>query len=335
MSELTVSDCDTVYETVLRAVLRDGDRVAAGQSLSVGSNRATRELTNLTVVISDLRDRLITNTRRPLDIGLAIARFVWMISGSNRVSDIAFYDERATRFSDDGTSIPGSDFGRRIFKALPGIDQLQGAVDRLRADPSTRRAAMAIYQPEDSVRESRDIPCLFGVFYRLRHATLETTVIMRSNNALSLLPFNLFELTLLSEVVAAGLGVGTGVFSYIAVSMHLYEDDLDTANEVAGAGPGLSVELRRMPQMPSEPSPLVQARHTVALEREARGVSLADLDELMRKACSLLVPYWQQLFFVLLHRVCLIRAGDVASEHRIKERIGEPFRSVLRLRPMV
>lgn len=52
---------------------------------------------------------------------------------------------------------------------------------------------------------------------------------MRSNNVWTLLPYNIFEFTLLAEFMAADLGVALGTYHHHAVSMHLYANNLDEA----------------------------------------------------------------------------------------------------------
>src|SRR5207302_676113 len=149
-----------------------------------------------------------------------------------RYADIAFYEPKVKGFTDDGISVPGSSYGRRIVQVRPGLDQLGSAISRLKDDPSSRRAAVTIYQPEDAVRESKDIPCAFGLFYHVRGGELYATLSMRSNNAVQLLPFNVFEFSLLAEVVACELGVPLGPLVYQAASMHVYDESLARAREI-------------------------------------------------------------------------------------------------------
>ena len=142
--------------------------------------------------VSNPRHRIVANDAYKLSLPVAVARFVWMISGNNRLADIAFYEPRVKAFTDDEIIVPGSSYGARIRQAHPGIDQLQGVIAKLRHGKSTRRAAISIYQPTDTVRESSDIPCAFGMFFHIREDRLHTQIIMRSNNATTLLPFNIF-----------------------------------------------------------------------------------------------------------------------------------------------
>lgn len=139
-----------LFSEVLSDIIRDGDHVEAGKSQSVGSQRGFLELQNYQFSLVNPRDRVLVHPVRDFNLIGAVARFVWMCSGSDRTSDIAFYEPKIMGFSDDGISVPGSNYGTRLFQPRAGLNQVLSAVDRLRNDPSSRRAAATIWQPDDS-----------------------------------------------------------------------------------------------------------------------------------------------------------------------------------------
>jgi thymidylate synthase len=208
MSEIyTATNASEAFKGTLQQVLESGSMLKAAESKSTGSNKIFQEILNYHLIIEDPRQRLFRNTKRTFNLPGAIARFIWMMAGNNRLADIEFYWGRAvTPFSDDAITVPGSSYGARMFSSSPGLNQIDAIIHRLQDDPSTRRAAVSIYQPIDAVRESRDIPCTFGLFFHVREEHLISTVIMRSNNALILLPYNIFEFSLLAEVIAQEVG---------------------------------------------------------------------------------------------------------------------------------
>ena len=179
-ARILAEDADAGFAETLRAVLASGMEGTAGASLSVGSGKQSKEILNFTCVLTQPRSRLPHNPARKLNLPAAIARFVWMMAGSDRLADIAFYEPKVSFFSDDGIAVPGSSYGQRILRSRPGLNQLESAIARLKQDPSSRRAAISIYHPEDAVRESRDIPCAFGLFFHVREGVLIATTLMRS-----------------------------------------------------------------------------------------------------------------------------------------------------------
>ena len=143
-------DADSAYAETLRSVLENGLEATAGASLSVGAGKPSKEILNFSCVLSQPRKRLPHNPARKLNLPAAVARFVWMMAGSDRLADIAFYEPKVSFFSDDGIAVPGSSYGQRILRSRPGLNQLESAIARLKQDPASRRAAISIYHPEDA-----------------------------------------------------------------------------------------------------------------------------------------------------------------------------------------
>jgi thymidylate synthase len=294
-------NADEAYRNVIQDLLSDGIDVAALDSKSIGSQQKSKEIMNYILRVQTPAERLPWSYQ--FNLSGAVARFVWMMGANNRLKDIEFYwGKGVSRFSDDGILVPGSSYGARILHPSPGINQLDSIIERLKADNTTRRAAIAIYQAEDAVRESKDIPCAFGLAFHIREAHLHTSLIMRSNNAYFLLPYNLFEFSLLAEVVAAELKVPLGNLTYHALSMHIYEKDFDNAVKVSKENQ--SIAKAEMTKMPFEPSPISQVRELVILEAEARqaaaGFNKSNFQEWISQGETRLSPYWRQYYFLLL-----------------------------------
>jgi hypothetical protein len=313
----------------LKKVRDAGMSVPSDESRSVGSKRSTRELVNFTLAIENPRDRLIRNPKYSTPIVPSIARFVWMMAGSDRLADIAYYEPRVSSFSDDGLSVPGSNYGMRMLQSRPGLDQLAGVIAELSQRRSSRRALTVIYQPEDATRQhSSDIPCVLGFDYLIRDGRLLATTIMRSNNAVTLLPFNLFEFSLLAEVIAAEVGVEVGPLSHFALSMHIYDDQLNRANEIVAAG-------SRTAALPMEPMPtksLAKIKQLARFEAELRhnGGSLndANIESWIKKSEDpKLGPYWGQFYLVLLLHAASRNGEDLAKA--VSAAIHPPFLELL------
>lgn len=288
-------DADAAIHDTLFDILRDG--LATG-----ATGDGQRELIGYQTGLARPLARITVHVVRPLNVTSAIARFVWMIAGSDRLADIAFYEPKVINYSDDRLTVPGSDYGRRIMQPRPGLNQLTGVIARLREDPNSRRAATVIWSPEDAVRQSSDIPCAFGTFYHIRRESLVATTIMRSNNAFLLLPFNMFEFSLLAEVVASELGVPFRTYIHWSASMHVLNHESGRARALVEAGPSTS---REMPAMPSEVGALAQARLLAVHEAQLRQSSGRDEALGVRDAAVAdLHPYWLAFFDVLaVHRL--------------------------------
>lgn len=288
-----------------------------------------RERLNYSFVIEQPRNRLTPSL--PLDV--AVARFVWMMAANNRLADISFYEPKVSRFTDDGLTVPGSDYGMRLRQPQAGLDQISGAISRLRKSPTTRRAAAAIYQPHDSTRESEDIPCAFGLLFHNRSGKLHTTIIMRSNNALDLLPYNLFEFSMLSEVVAAEADLELGDFTYFAGSMHCFDNErsIEKVNKI------ITTKIDAptiMPCIPRNSQPLKQLQTLGKLEAEIRhesaGISASTVPNWIQKITTSVQPYWAQFGLLLLASVAKRKDQDTLDE--VRSRMDLTYREFVQLK---
>lgn len=259
---------------------------------------------------------------------VAVARLIWHLGGRSELAAISFYEPRAQLFSDDDRVLPGSNTGARLFGAVDGIDQIAGLISRLRTDESTRRAAAAVWRPEDAVRISRDIPCTTGLTCHVREGQLLTTVSMRSNNALRLLPYNLFEFTMLAELIAAEAGVEPGPYWHVVNSLHVFEADSEGAASIIHADRGDS------PAMDPMPSRNAMEEATGLVEHEARLRAAFEegggdrLETLVRHAAGDLHSYWFGLYAVLA-LFCARRAKteQVVDFERLEEAVPGPLRT--------
>src|SRR4051812_18136911 len=93
----------------------------AALSEEVGAD-PSRELLGYDITVENARARVINHPARPLPIVSAVARFVWMMAGNQRLADIEFYEPQVKRYSDDGLVVPGSDYGARLRHSTPGQD---------------------------------------------------------------------------------------------------------------------------------------------------------------------------------------------------------------------
>lgn len=258
----------------------------------------TYEILNYTTGMTNPRARIMTHASHPLNVTTAVARFVWLIAGNNRLEDIALYEPKVRGYTDDELTVPGSSYGARLFNAAPGLNQIEGVVRRLMDKPSTRQASAVVWLPQDAVRESADIPCTFGFFFHIRNDALHMTTVMRSNNAFRLLPFNLFEFTLLQETLATTLGVELGEYTHWAASQHVYARDNDKGvRYLADSEPGVSIEMSPMPPG----NALEQADLLAQFEGKLRHTySQHEFNQVVKLSETTLNEYWYGLFMTLV-----------------------------------
>jgi len=143
-------------------------------------------------------------------------------------------------------SNPGFEYtyGERLFAwslpDSPPLDQIDLAVNRLKASGSTRRAtAVTWIAPVDSAKE--EVPCMIVDDFKLRDGRIHLAAFFRSHDFCGAYPANLYGLARLLQYVAERVGAEPGSISTTSASAHIYEHDWDYVEELLfGRGGGRS-----------------------------------------------------------------------------------------------
>lgn len=225
-----------VYKDVQTAFVEELRRIIdSGESIEV-RGETTRELRARLIEISNVRARHVIVPYRHNNVFASIAESMWVICGRNDLDYLGAYLRRASDFSDDGVTWRAG-YGPRL-RNWNGVDQLSEVVKILRADPSSRRAVISIYDPDRDFVASRDIPCNNWLHFLLRDGRLDLHVAARSTDIWwGFSGINTFEWTLLLEMMARWLGHDPGHLVFFSSSLHLYERHFDKASQVVRGRP--------------------------------------------------------------------------------------------------
>jgi thymidylate synthase len=268
-----------VQRWALKSVLEKGQ-------VSAPRHQSTRELLFVSFSLTNPRHRCVTIPERRWSLPLAIGEFCWHAAGSDQVDFISYYTERWRDFSDDGTTIAGSCYGKKMFASdAGGKNQWSRAIDLLRDDPDTRRAVISFQGSADTSLQGKDVACATSLQFLVRNHALHAVVNMRSNDGVWGLPYDLFVFTMFQELMAISLNLSLGHYNHTASSLHIYERHYELAERVAAS-----------PERSSEPmTPMTDVSHLrqfliqEELVRQGRG----------RNASIKLSPYWSNLIALL------------------------------------
>ncbi|WP_421909210.1 thymidylate synthase [Methanolacinia petrolearia] len=124
-----------------------------------------------------------------------------------------------------------------------GIDQVEYLIEKLKAEPNSRRAeAITWFPPKDD--QSDNPPCLQRIQCFVRDGRLNMHVDFRSNDMLSALGANMYALVHLQKMIADRLEADIGWYSHTSVSAHMYhERDHDELMKYV-KGLGLEADLK-------------------------------------------------------------------------------------------
>ena len=152
---------------------------ASGEVMEV-RNHEVRELRNRVTVLTAPRERCLFLPHRGHDMFAIVAETLWVLAGRNDVTWLSTYLPRARNYSDDGVTWRAA-YGPRL-RNWNGIDQLDEVRKLLLADRATRRAVMALFDPDRDFVESKDIPCNNWLHLLVRSNDLHLNVTVRSND---------------------------------------------------------------------------------------------------------------------------------------------------------
>lgn len=219
--------------TVSEALPLLAQAVMAGDEVGSRGGRVMEILHPHVVLTEPWRREVLTPGRRA-NVAAQIAETMWVLAGRNDVEWLGRYLPRAKDFSDDGEVWRGG-YGPRLRSAY-GIDQLAHVVDLLRADPLSRRAVIAIYDPTIDTESGKDIPCNDFLTFQSRLGLLHMSVTIRSNDLIwGWSGINAFEWSALQEIIAGLLGIGVGELHFSISSLHVYDRHWGRAGKLADA----------------------------------------------------------------------------------------------------
>lgn len=240
MIDIVSDSLNEIHKKVFTHFAKDYQFESAPRGLKIREELVTRiELTNP-------RNRLIQSAARNPNYGFAVGELCWYIRGDIDLETMLYYNKRMSLFSDDGKTI-NSAYGARIFNEGALIDvqpsQFYLCVEELIRDNDSRRAVMHINQPRDLRKAvqfgSKDVPCTMSLQLFIRNKKLYMHTLMRSNDIVWGMPYDIFSFTSLQEIFFIILkqnGVDIediGSYYHTAGSLHIYSDHFEMAEKVS------------------------------------------------------------------------------------------------------
>lgn len=148
----------------------------------------------------------------------ATAEALAYLAGWDDVGWVARFNNRIAEFSDDGESFYGH-YGRRLY------GQLDAAYNKLFKDSDSRQVVLQIWQANDLIAKSKDLPCNTEVHLKIRNGALRMLVMRRSSDLIWGVPNDHHAFWFLLNAMSTALDVPAGPLIEVADSLHLYEPE--------------------------------------------------------------------------------------------------------------
>jgi thymidylate synthase len=218
-------------------------------------------------------ERVLFDSVRDANPFFHLFESLWMLAGHDDATYLdQFVADYSARFAEEGGRQHGA-YGRRWrgwfelewpVDGEPSCDQLEAAVELLKADPSTRQVVISMWDPtrDLGVPDLKDRPCNTQINLRMRNPNhlvprtppvLDLMVTCRSNDVVwGCYGANAVHFSVLQEYLAARIGCGVGRMTQVSFNWHVYESTLKYATE-RGALAGLHTKYSRQTYPPVIP----------------------------------------------------------------------------------
>lgn len=257
----------------------------------------TKELHPTTVLIQIPRFRLLSAYGRVINLPFALAEVIQIITGQNDAQALSFYNSSIIDIQGDGPrGTPNWQVGVNRFNAAYGerlrqydmldvkVDQLEHVIETLKLDPDSRQASIVLSHPlhDNYTMQTRDRACNVYAHPMIRDGKLDWMQVIRSNDAIWGIPYNMVQWSHLQEWVATSLGVEIGSMFIVQDSFHVYEDKYDECRNIQPFDLYHYIDTT-----PMEASPDIE----VELDKAEKAVrSFIDID--LKKLEVKVGPYW-------------------------------------------
>lgn len=186
----------------------------------------TRLSSNVSEGISIFSDK----DTKAFPIKFAIAEWLWLLTGSNRVDELVKWNKVMAKYSDDNVTLNGA-YGYRLG------NQIFSCINELVDDMHSRRATAVIARYEDVSANSKDKPCNVFLQFLIRNDRLSLIVTARSIDAFTGLSIDSFHWQMLLHSVCLTLkhtysNLSVGYFTYQIGSLHVYKTDEELLSNI-------------------------------------------------------------------------------------------------------
>jgi thymidylate synthase len=222
--------------------------------LVVPRNRATRELTNVTIQISEPWQIPFEAGGRELRPFIGAVEALQLVGQVTAPEVVKAGSRSLGAYTDDG-----------LFHGAYGV-RVHGDVGRvvklLERDKESRQAILTIYDTKtDLDMPVMDTPCTLALQFLVRDEKLCLRTTMRSNDVWLGLPYDMTQFIALQGAIARALGREMGWYAHSVASLHIYEDDVNRSYAVEAPS-----------QLSKEYQPLWTGRSIEDISRTARQI---------------------------------------------------------------
>lgn len=219
---------DEQYQALLSDILEHGV-----EETNERTGHVCKSLPGMTVRI-DLAKGFPLLTLRKIPLKVFIAEQVWFLMGERNLEWLQDFTKIWDDFAEKNNCVEAA-YGYRWRKHF-GRDQVDGLVQLLSEDPTSRHGVVMMWDPSDDGlacgTKKKNVPCPYTFTVQVIGGKLCLHLVIRSNDMMLGNPHDTAGFALLAHLIAQKLGVEVGILTVSISNAHIYDIHFDQAREI-------------------------------------------------------------------------------------------------------
>ena len=219
---------DVQYQKLLREIMEHGF-----EEVNERTGHVCKSLPGMTMKF-DLAKGFPLLTLRKIPLKVFIAEQVWFLMGGKNLEFLQKFTKIWDDFAEENNCVESA-YGYRWRKHF-GRDQVDGLVQLLSKDPSSRHGVILMWDPADdglsSGTKKKNVPCPYTFTVQIIGGKLHLHLVIRSNDMMLGNPHDTAGFALLAHFLAEKLGAGVGFLTISISNAHIYDIHFDQAKEI-------------------------------------------------------------------------------------------------------
>jgi thymidylate synthase len=173
-------------------------------------------------------------TLRKIPLKVFIAEQMWFLMGQKNLAFLQRFTKIWDEFAEENNCVESA-YGYRWRKHF-GRDQIDGLVQLLSKDPSSRHGVILMWDPADDGLangiKKKNVPCPYTFTVQIMGGRLCLHLIIRSNDMMLGNPHDVSGFAFLMHMLAQKLNVGLGALTVSISNAHIYDIHFEQAKEI-------------------------------------------------------------------------------------------------------
>lgn len=228
MKSTSLNEFDAQYAAILKEILASGF-----EEINKRTGHVCKSLPGMTMKF-DLAQGFPLLTLRKIPLKVFIAEQVWFLMGGKNLAWLQQFTRIWDDFAESNNCVESA-YGFR-WRAHFGRDQINGLVQLLQEDPTSRHGVVLMWDPSDdglsNGTKKKNVPCPYTFTVQIIGGCLCLHLIIRSNDMMLGNPHDTAGFGLLAEFLAEKLGVTPGTLTVSISNAHIYDIHFEQAQEI-------------------------------------------------------------------------------------------------------